>query len=104
MKGIERLSVIRHKSKINNDWNYTDLFKILKKEDIWIIAYKALINNKNYLSKEIKKEKINDVTRLRLKRLRQNVILKNYYFKVPQKHKNNGAPLPNNVFCTISRL
>jgi hypothetical protein len=42
MKGIDRLSVIRHKSEINKDWIHSDLFRILRKEDIWIAAYENI--------------------------------------------------------------
>lgn len=46
MKAIDRLSVIRHKSEINKNWKHTDLFRILRKNDIWIAAYENIKSNK----------------------------------------------------------
>ena len=57
MKAIDRLSVIRHKSKINKDWTHSDLFRILRKNDIWIVAYENLKNNKSDIIPEIIKKK-----------------------------------------------
>ena len=46
MKAIDRLAVIRHKSILNKNWRHKDLFRILRKNDIWITAYKTIkINN-----------------------------------------------------------
>ena len=42
MKAIERLSVIRYKSKINKNWKHTEIFRILRKEDIWVVAHENM--------------------------------------------------------------
>ena len=98
MKGIDRISVIRHKSKINKNWRHDDLFRILRKDDIWVTAYKNIKNNKIYLPQEIKVPPLTDMILVRLKRLREKVITENYNFKTIEKQditelNNRGKPL-----------
>ena len=98
MKGIDRISVIRHKSKINKNWRHDDLFRILRKDDIWATAYKNIKNNKIYLPQEIKVLPLTDMVLVRLKRLREKVITEDYNFKTIEKQditelNNRGKPL-----------
>ena len=45
MQGLERLEVIQELSRKDSKWKHTDLFKILRKEDIWIAAYETIKSN-----------------------------------------------------------
>ena len=42
MKGLERLGVIRELSRKNPEWKHKELFRLLRKEDIWINAYENI--------------------------------------------------------------
>lgn len=81
MKGIERLSVIRHKSKNNSEWIHEDIFRILRKEDIWIAAYEKIKSNKGSLTPGITKETLDGMSLERLKRLQEEVVSETYQFK-----------------------
>jgi hypothetical protein len=74
MKGIDRLSVIRHKSEINKDWIHSDLFRILRKEDIWIAAYENIKGNKGALTPGVTKETLDGMSLPRLLNLRDKVV------------------------------
>jgi group II intron reverse transcriptase/maturase len=81
MKGIDRLSVIRHKSEINKDWIHSDLFRILRKEDIWIAAYENIKGNKGALTPGVTKETLDGMSLPRLLNLRDKVVKQKYHFK-----------------------
>lgn len=46
MKGLDRIKVVRSFSEKNNTWVHKDLFKILRQDDIWVLAYENLKTNK----------------------------------------------------------
>ena len=97
MKAIDRLSVIRHKSKINKDWKHTDLFRILRKNDIWIAAYENIKSNKGALTPGITKETLDGHSIQRLVRLRDKVVNESYQFKPVNEieiPKPNGRKRP----------
>ena len=81
MKTIYRLSVIRHKSKIKKDWRHKDLFRILRKKDIWITAYENIKNNKRTFITKPTKISLEKKTLKELTKLRNKVTNKNYQFK-----------------------
>jgi retron-type reverse transcriptase len=81
MKAINKLSVIRHKSKINKGWKYIDLFQILSQIDIWRTAYQNITNNQTTLTLEIENETLNVLIIKRLMRLRDKVLNESYQFK-----------------------
>lgn len=81
MKGINRLSVIRHKSIRNPNWRHKDLFRILRKEDIWIVAYENIKGNKGALTPGVTKETLDGMSLPRLLNLRDKVISQKYQFK-----------------------
>ena len=87
MKAIERLSVIRHKSKINKDWKHKELFRILRKDDIWIAAYENIKSNKGALTPGITKETLDGISLKRLERLREKVVNESYQFKAVNEIK-----------------
>mmetsp|Transcript_37340 Transcript_37340/g.63597 ORF Transcript_37340/g.63597 Transcript_37340/m.63597 type:complete len:518 (-) Transcript_37340:634-2187(-) len=82
MKAIDRLSVIRHKSKINKDWKHKDLFRILRKNDIWIAAYVNISNTKSIVTSLIINESLQVIPIKRLVKLRDKVINESYHFKL----------------------
>jgi group II intron reverse transcriptase/maturase len=92
MKAIDRLAVIRHKSKINKDWKHRDLFRILRKNDIWIAAYENIKSNKGALKTGIPKETLDGMSIQRLVRLQDKVINESYQFKPVNEIK---IPKPN---------
>lgn len=87
MKAIERLSVIRHKNKINKDWKHKELFRILRKDDIWIAAYKNIKSNKGTLTPGITKETLDGISLKRLGRLSEKVVNESYQFNAVNEIK-----------------
>lgn len=80
MKGIDRLSVIRHKSEINKNWRHTDLFRILRKDDIWIAAYENIKGNKGALTPGVTNETLDGISLPKLFNLRDKVVSQKYHF------------------------
>ena len=87
MKAIKRLSVIRHKSKIDKNWKHKELFRILRKDDIWIAAYENIKSNKSTLTPGIKKGTLDEVSLKRLEKLREKVVNESYQFKAVNEIK-----------------
>lgn len=81
MKGIDRLSVIRHLSKTKPDWIHTELFRMLHKEDLWIVAYENIKSNKGALTPGSTLETMDRMSVSRLRRLRDQVVNESYQFK-----------------------
>lgn len=79
MKAIDRLSVIRHKSKINEDWKHKELFRLLHKDDIWLTAYKNVKSINHTLRLE---NKNNTFDKINLKKLKKEIITNVYKFKI----------------------
>jgi group II intron reverse transcriptase/maturase len=97
MKAIDRLSVIRYKSENNNKLIHKDLFRILRKDDIWIAAYENINDNKRALTPGITKETIDRMSLKRLESLRQQVVNESYQFKAVNEIeilKPNGRRRP----------
>ena len=82
MKVINRLSIIRYKSKINENWKHSNLFEIFSKEKVWLFSYENIANNKIYILPRILNENSNIISLRRLKILREEVVHKNYQFKM----------------------
>lgn len=92
MKGIDRLSVIRHKSEINKDWKHKDLFRLLRKNDIWTLAYENIKTNKSKTFRIIK-ENLGKINQSKLQKLRDKVLNESYQFQAVKKieiQKLNG--------------
>jgi len=87
MKVIERVSVIRHKSKNIKEWKHKKLFQILRKDDIWITAYENIKINKVSVITEITMETLNKISLNKLLKLREKVVNENYQFKKLNKIK-----------------
>lgn len=77
MKGLKRLNVIHELSvKKDTKWVHNDLFRLLRKEDVWITAYE----NVKVLTSEITSEKTNGKTLAKLKKLQCEVLEESYKF------------------------
>ena len=84
MKGLERLNVVRKLSQNKPGWIHRDIFRILHKEDIWLLAYENIKGTKETL----------DGTSIgKLRQLQQKVLDESYQFK-PVKPKANGKMRP----------
>jgi len=95
MKAIDRLSVIRHKSEINKIWIHKDLFRILRKEDIWIAAYENIKNNKGALTSGIADKTLDGMNLPRLQRLRDKVVNEIEISKLDGRKRPLGVPIAN---------
>lgn len=82
MKVINRLSIIQYKSKMNKNWKHSNLFQILSKDEIWLTSYETLTSSNIYIRPRILNENLNIISLKRLKVLREEVIYKNYHFKM----------------------
>lgn len=104
MKGLERLSVIRELSKKKAGWVHQDVFRILRKEDIWIAAYENIKRNKGTLTPEVTKDTLDGTGLTRLRKIQMEVLAEQYRFQpvkqtwVPKENKKLqplGVPTPN---------
>lgn len=102
MKVIDRLAVIRHKSKIKKDWKHDDLFRILRKNDIWIIAYKNIRNDNRTLTTVIKKEIQDKISIKRLFKLKYNVLNETYKFKSTNEIKTLNSARKSLLSSTMN--
>jgi group II intron reverse transcriptase/maturase len=96
MKGIDRLSVVRHISETKKEWIHTELFRILRNDDIWIVAYENIKSNKGALTPGSLSETMDGMNITRLQRLRDEVVNEKYVFKpvkeivIPKPDKPDG--------------
>ena len=80
MKAIDRLAVIRHKSILNKNWRHKDLFRILRKNDIWITAYKTIKINNGSMNVRTTKGTLDEISIKRLVILQNKVLDESYQF------------------------
>lgn len=104
MKGLKRLKVIQELSEKNPDWKHKELFRLLRKEDIWIAAYENIKSNKGALTSGVTKETLDGLGTTRLLRLQNRVLDESYQFKpvkltwIPKANGQKrplGIPTPN---------
>ena len=98
MKGLERLEVIQELSRKSPDWKHKELFRLLRKEDIWITAYENIKSNKGTLTSEseVTKETLDSIGLIGLRKLQASVLDESYQFKsvkLTQIPKSNGQKL-----------
>lgn len=89
MKGLQRISKIRDLSTKNNTWKHKDLFRVLNYDDIWILAYENLKENKGSLD---------EMSIDRLLRLKNKVITESYTFRPV---KRVMIPRPDGRLCHL---
>ena len=97
MKGLERLGVIHKLCQKDPEWKHKELFRILRKEDIWIAAYENIKANKGALTPGVTKETLDGMGLGRLQNLQLKVLNESYKFS-PVKQtwipKANGEKRP----------
>ena len=81
MKKLKQLEAINKLSQNNSEWMHRDIFRILRKDDIWILAYENLKSNKGTLTPGSNPETMNSMSLERLKRLKNSVYQESYKFK-----------------------
>lgn len=81
MSKLKELIAINKLSQINAKWIHRDIFRILRKDEIWITAYEKLKGNKGALTPGITPETMDGMSLERLKRLKENVCSEKYKFK-----------------------
>jgi group II intron reverse transcriptase/maturase len=97
LNGLKRLSTIQELSQKNPKWIHRDIFRILRKEDIWIAAYENIKGNKGALTPGVTKETLDGTSLKSLRNLQKEVLEESYKFK-PVKQilipKPNGTQRP----------
>ena len=78
---IKRLLTIRKLSQKDKKWKHRDIFRILNKDEIWIMAYEKLKKNKGALTLGSTPETMDGMSLERLKRLQKEVCSQKYKFK-----------------------
>jgi len=81
MTKLKRLIAINKLSQKDPKWIHRDIFRILRKEDIWIAAYEKLKGNKGALTPGSEPGTMDGMSLERLKRLREQVCAEAYTFK-----------------------
>lgn len=76
MKGLERIKMIRTFSKKDSTWLHKELFRILKHDDIWSLAYENLKSN----TPEINPSTFNSMSLKKLQNIKQQVLEESYKF------------------------
>lgn len=105
MEGLKRLSVIQKLSKEKGPtWVHKDLFRILRKDDIWVAAYENIKGNKGALTPGITSGTLDGTSMAKLQKLRDSVLDESYKFKpvkqifIPKadgRRRPLGLPTPN---------
>ena len=104
MNGLQRLSVIQELSKNKKDWKHKELFRLLRKDDIWVRAYENIKSNKGLLTPGRNPQTLDGVSIVSLKRLQEKVVNESYQFSPvkqieipkPDAHKRSlGLPTEN---------
>ena len=104
MNGLKRLGIIQKLNEDNPDWVNRDIFRILRKEDIWIAAYENIKGNKGALTPGVTNATLDGTSIDKLRNLQQQVLNESYKFKpvkqimIPKangKQRPLGLPTPN---------
>jgi len=104
MKGLERLGVVRELSRYNPRWEHKDLFRLLRKEDIWVAAYENIKGNRGALTPGVTKETLDGTGVKRLQKVQMEVLEERYQFQpvkqtwIPKpdgRKRPLGIPTPN---------
>ena len=80
MKGLEKLNVIQKLSQ-QPYWIHKDIFRLLRKEDIWVTAYENIKGNKGALTPGVTKDTLDGTSMDKLKALQHKVLVESYQFK-----------------------
>ena len=81
MSKLSQLSAINKLSQKNKKWIHRDIFRILRKDEMWIAAYEKLKGNKGALTAGSAPGTMDGMSLERLKRLQEQVYSEKYTFK-----------------------
>jgi len=104
MKGLKRLGVIRTLSRNKPGFTHKELFRLLRKEDIWIAAYENIKGNRGAVTAGVTKETLDGMGLTRLRKVQMEVLAESYQFKpvkqtwIPKpdgRKRPLGIPTPN---------
>jgi retron-type reverse transcriptase len=101
MSKLERLVTINKLSQKDKKWVHKDIFRILNKDEIWLIAYEKLNSNQGALTSGSTPETMDGMSMGRLKRLKEQVLCERYTFKavkltyIPRRQKRPLGPTAN---------
>ena len=95
MSKLKRLLAINKLSQKNLKWIHREIFRILRKDEIWIAAYEKLKGNKGASTPET----MDGMSLEKLKRLKEKVCSEKYVFKTV---KLTYIPLPNGKRSTAN--
>ena len=100
MKKLKQLLAINKLSQKDPKWIHKDIFRILRKDDIWITAYQKLKSNKGALTPGTTPETMDGMSMERINRLKNSVCTERYKFKpvkltyIPSGKKMRPLGLP----------
>ena len=100
MTKLKQLLAINKLSQKDSKWIHKDIFRILRKDDIWIAAYQKLKSNKGALTPGITPETMDGMSMERINRLKNSVCTEKYKFKpvkltyIPSGNKRRPLGLP----------
>lgn len=80
MSKLERLIAISKLSQKDKKWEHKDIFRLLSKDELWILAYENIKGNKGALTVGSTKETMDAMSLERLKRLKNAVCVEKYKF------------------------
>ncbi len=107
MQGLKRLGVIRELSWKNPRWKHRDLFRLLRKDDIWIAAYANIKRNQGTLTPGVSVDTMDGMGLKRLKKIQNEVLVERYQFQ-PVKQtwipKTNGKKRPLGIPTPSDKL
>jgi len=81
MQELSRLAKISQLSGKDPNWIHKDLFRLLRKKDLWILAYENVKGNKGALTPGVGSDTMDGMSLNRLERLRDQVCSEQYDFK-----------------------
>lgn len=79
MQGLKRLEVIQELSRNRKEWKHKELFRLIRKQDIWIAAYKSITRQKKIV---LKKEhvRLSYKNLVKIENLKASVLNETYEF------------------------
>nr|YP_009686222.1 putative reverse transcriptase and intron maturase [Halamphora calidilacuna]QDR25075.1 putative reverse transcriptase and intron maturase [Halamphora calidilacuna] len=80
-KKLKQLFVIRRLSQKDKKWIHRDIFRILNKDEIWILAYENIKGNKGALTPGSTSETLDGLSLQRVMNLKNEVCSEKYKFK-----------------------
>lgn len=107
MKGLDRIKMVRNLSEKDSTWVHKELFRILRQDDIWVLAYENLKSNKGGLTPGVDLSTFDGMSSIILQNIQQQVLNESYVF-TPVKQimipKPNGKLRPLSLPSTNDKI